>query len=312
MRGFGAWSGGAPAPAPPRSCRDLPVGPAPGAGAIAPNRTARAQRQTAPGLRIESRHAGKNSAAPRSRIGRRGGRGQLSFDGRSTCLESIPAEPLDTLREALDAICAAVQMRRLRRVVAEVGREPGFGPTNRRSCPLSEHAGRLPPAPRVSSRHGSGRFLRRAFARLHAVPEESARQPPAVCWIEPPSRAMWPAVPCRCVCPGSAITALRHWVAWWRLTSALPTTPRLARQGTGRTLATPSRQPHYRFSYPIPHRRWPRCRFRRLSLPQLAAPPAMGRPKLAAFCDRRRVVTDGTSYEVAALAMNRKAHRGIH
>ncbi len=127
-------------------------------------------------------------------------------------------------------------MRRLRRVVADVGRKPGFGPTNRRSRSVLG-------ARRETSRRRAfvaPRFrplLPPGFARPRAAPEESARQPPAVSLIEPPSDAMWPAVPCRCVCPGSAITALRHWVAWWRLTSALPTTPRHARQGTGQTLA---------------------------------------------------------------------------
>ena len=33
------------------------------------------------------------------------------------------------LRVAHDAICAAVHLRRLRRVVPDVGREPGFGAT---------------------------------------------------------------------------------------------------------------------------------------------------------------------------------------
>ncbi len=37
--------------------------------------------------------------------------------------------------------------------------------------------------------------------------------------------------------------------------------------GNGADPSTPSRWPHYRFPYPIPHRHWPRCCFPRLSLP---------------------------------------------
>ncbi|MDE0690992.1 MAG: hypothetical protein OXI55_01970 [Gammaproteobacteria bacterium] len=54
------------------------------------------------------------------------------------------------LREALDAIRAAVQVWRLRRVVAGVGREPGFGPT-RNAAPLGARRETIPAPPNAAT-----------------------------------------------------------------------------------------------------------------------------------------------------------------
>ena len=76
----------------------------------------------------------------------------------------------------------------------------------------------------------------------------------AVGLIEPPSEAMWPAVPYRCVCPGTAITAMRHWVACWRHTSAFTDHAALCAAENDAHANTASRKPHYENSYQNPHR----------------------------------------------------------
>ena len=173
-----------------------------------------------------------NGHAPRTR----GGRGQLSFDGRSTCLEIETMEPQTCCVKPLTPFALPSKRRRLRRVVADVGREPGFGPTRPRSRPFLGARQEIP---------GPAR-LRRATvqaassAGLRPTPHDrrgSSRQPPAVSFDRAPIACDVARRAFRCVCPCSAITALRHWVACWRLTSALPTTPRHARQETRRTVA---------------------------------------------------------------------------
>ena len=112
---------------------------------------------------------------------------------------------------ALDAICAAIQVGRLQRVVSNVGREPDFSATPF-AVPSSGTAEEIPPSPRESSRHGEIGYMRRAFARSPARHESFARRPLAAKLIEPPSEAMWPIVPFRGVCPDTAIAAMWHCV----------------------------------------------------------------------------------------------------
>ncbi len=113
------------------------------------------------------------------------------------------------------------------------------------------------------------------FARLRAVQEESARQPPAVCFDRAPIACDVARRALSVRLPGQ-----RHYsaAALGRLVApyvGLADHAAPCAAGNERDPSTPSRRPHYRFSYPVPHRRWPRCRFRRLSLPLFAssAPP---------------------------------------
>ena len=79
------------------------------------------------------------------------------------------------LRDAHDANSRCRPMRRLRRVVADVGREPGFGATLPRGCGFPSRQGRFSLASAVASRHGWAASMRRETPRSPAPPLKRGR-----------------------------------------------------------------------------------------------------------------------------------------
>ena len=130
------------------------------------------------------------------------------------------------LRNTLDANSRCRPMRRLRRVVSNVGRKPGFGATPIGRLRLSRTAGEMSPAPplfglapRLGSLGTSG------VSRVPAVSKEEPRGSrlavqldQAPIGVDVAHRAL------RGVCPGIAITAMRHCYALRRPRRLQPTT----------------------------------------------------------------------------------------
>ncbi len=169
------------------------------------------------------------------------------------------------LRKALDAICAAVPeaaaaARRRRRWPRARFRPDAPS----QLLPLGARQKAIP-ALRGSSRHGSGGFI----AGLRPNPRGPGRVRAAAACRE------LDRAPIACDVARRALSVRlpgqRHYsaAALGRLVApyvGLADHAASCAAGNGGDPSTPSRRPHYRFSYPVPHRRWPRCRFRRLSL----------------------------------------------
>ena len=100
------------------------------------------------------------------------------------------------LRNALDANLRCRPMRRLRRVVFNVGRKPGFGAPLPRGCRVPHGRADVSHASAVATRHGSA-ASNSGNTRVRAVSKRTrgaAAWP--FCWTKPPSDSMWPTVPC--------------------------------------------------------------------------------------------------------------------
>ncbi len=133
--------------------------------------------------------------------GRDGGRGRawgsLVVMGDPLSCTTGRTEPQPMLRVAHDANSRCRPMRRLRRVVADVGREPGFGAPLRGTV-VRHGRWNFSQASAVTSRHGWAASTRPETLRSPARTPKSTRAAAAwpFSWIKPPSETMWPTVPC--------------------------------------------------------------------------------------------------------------------
>ena len=125
--------------------------------------------------------------------------GELSCDGRSAVLHAGRTEPQPMLRDAHDANSRCRPMRRLRRVVADVGREPGFGATLPRGCGFPSRQGRCLPSLRSCVAPRLGRLDAPGDSPVARTASRKGPrgQPPGRSFGSSPHRnPMWPAVPC--------------------------------------------------------------------------------------------------------------------
>ena len=199
---------------------------------------------TARDVRAGSR---ESAAPPRAQQARRGRAwGSLVLMGDPSCPD-MPGrtEPQPKLRNALDANSRCRPMRRLRRVVSNVGREPGFGATLVRRLRLSRTAGEMSPAPSPrATRHGWAGLILPGISRVPRRSPKRARRAAAwpFSWIEPPSDRCGPS------CLAGRLPGHRHYsdAALLRLsatTSASADNAALAASGCGDN-STLSRRPH--------------------------------------------------------------------